>query len=84
MCEVLSPSTERTDRSRKLPIYAQAQIGHAWLINPVEQTLEVLRFTEGAWTIVHVLTGTEPVRAEPFETMDLDLGALWGGSPPAR
>jgi Uma2 family endonuclease len=83
VCEVLSPSTERTDRSRKLPIYAAAQVTHAWLVNPVEQTLEVLRLTEGAWTIVHVLAGAEVVHPEPFETIEFDLAALWGEAPPS-
>lgn len=78
VCEVLSPSTERTDRSRKLGIYAAAQVEHVWLVNPVERTLEVLRFREGVWTIVAVLTDAKPVRAEPFAEIDLELGALWG------
>ena len=35
VCEVLSPSTERIDRSRKLGTYAGAKVAHAWLVNPV-------------------------------------------------
>jgi Uma2 family endonuclease len=88
VCEVLSPSTERIDRSRKLRVYAEASVAHAWLVNPVEQTLEVLRLAQdGTWTIVRVLTGPEPVRAEPFEAIELDLGALWAapaGRSPER
>ena len=34
VCEVLSPSTERIDRGRKLRIYAEAGVAHAWLVNP--------------------------------------------------
>ena len=37
----------------------------------------VLRLREGAWTIVGVLTGKAPVRAEPFEAVELVLGELW-------
>ena len=77
VCEVLSPSTERVDRSRKLPIYAQAGVSHAWLVNPVEQTLEILRLSREGWSIVDVVTGREPLRAEPFDAIELDLGALW-------
>lgn len=76
-CEVLSPSTARIDRGRKLRIYAEAGVGHLWLLDPLEQTLEVLRLREGAWTIVGVLTGKAAVRAEPFEAIDLELGELW-------
>ena len=34
VCEVLSPSTERIDRGRKLRIYAEAGVAHAWLVQP--------------------------------------------------
>jgi len=77
VCEVLSPSTERFDRGRKLRIYAQAGVAHAWFVNPRERTLEVLRLREGVWTIAAVFTGSEIVRAEPFEAIALELGSLW-------
>ena len=83
VCEVLSPSTERIDRSRKLGTYAGAKVAHAWLVNPVERTLEVLRLRDGAWTIIGVLTGLAAVRAEPFDAVDLELGALWGEPAPS-
>jgi Uma2 family endonuclease len=81
VCEVLSPSTERIDRSRKLPIYAAAGIPHAWLLNPAERMLEVLRLRDGAWTIVAVTGDTDVVRAEPFEAGELELSRLWGDPP---
>jgi Uma2 family endonuclease len=83
VCEVLSPSTERIDRSRKLRIYAEAGVVYAWLVNPVERTLEVLRLRERAWTIVAVLTGSDVVRAEPFDAIEVGLGDLWVDPPAA-
>jgi Uma2 family endonuclease len=77
VCEVLSPSTERIDRGRKLRIYANAGIAHAWFVNPVERTLEVLRLRDGAWTIVAVCSGPDPVRVKPFDAIELPLGRLW-------
>ncbi len=77
VCEVLSPSTERFDRSRKLRIYAEAGIAHAWLVKPTDRTLEVLRLREGAWTIVGVWEDAASVQVEPFETVELELGRLW-------
>ena len=78
---MLSPSTERIDRGRKLRIYAGAGVAHAWLVNPVERTLEVLRLRDGAWTIVAVCSGSDPVRVEPFDAIELALGRLWVESP---
>jgi Uma2 family endonuclease len=77
VCEVLSPSTERIDRGRKLRIYAEAGVAHVWLVNPVERTLEVLRLRDGAWTIVAVCSDSDPVRVEPFDAIELALGRLW-------
>jgi Uma2 family endonuclease len=77
VCEVLSPSTARIDRGRKLRIYAEAGVTHAWLVSPIERTLEVLRLHEGSWMIVHVFSGSESVRAEPFEAVALELSSLW-------
>jgi Uma2 family endonuclease len=77
VCEVLSPSTERIDRGRKLRIYAGAGVAHAWLVNPAERTLEVLRLRDGAWTIVAVCTGSDTVRIEPFDAIELNLDRLW-------
>ena len=77
VCEVLSPATERADRGRKLRIYAEAGVAHAWLVKPTDRTLEVLRLREGAWTIVGLWEDAAVVRAEPFEAIELDLGPLW-------
>ena len=40
-CEILSPSTARLDRVRKLPVYAEHLVGHVWLVDPLAQSLEV-------------------------------------------
>jgi Uma2 family endonuclease len=77
LCEVLSPSTEDIDRRKKLPIYARAGIAHAWLVDPLQQTLEVLRLESQRWSIVADHEGNAKVRAEPFEAIELALGALW-------
>jgi len=83
VCEVLSPSTERIDRGRKLRAYAAAGVAHAWLLNPVERTLEVLVLKDGAWTIVGVCSGCDVVRIKPFEAIELELERLWADAPAA-
>ena len=78
VCEVISPGTERLDRARKLPIYAHAGVGHAWLVSPLARTLEVLRLHEGRWLLIGAHSSDEVVRAEPFEAVEVDLLLLWG------
>ena len=77
VCEILSPSTSSLDRVQKLGIYAREHVSHAWLIDPLARTLEVLRLENGRWTILATHAGAEAVRAEPFDAIDLDLSALW-------
>ena len=84
VCEVLSPATERIDRGRKLRIYADAAVAHAWFVNPLERTLEVLRLREGSWTIVAVCSDSDAVRIEPFEAIELELDRLWIASAGSR
>src|SRR5512139_1624304 len=81
VCEVLSPSTERIDRSRKLRIYAEAGVAHAWLVKPTDRTLEVLRLHEGRWEIVGFWEDVARLRVVPFEAVELDLGELWDDEP---
>jgi len=83
VCEVLSPSTEKIDRAIKLPIYASAGVGHAWLVNPALRTLEVLRLWEGRWVVVATHRDDEVVRAEPFDAIELTLAVLWADVEPS-
>ena len=77
ICEVLSPSTAKIDRSDKLPIYAREGVRHAWLLDPAARTLEVLHLENGRWTILAVHGDEAPVRAEPFDAIELSLTSLW-------
>jgi Uma2 family endonuclease len=77
VCEILSPGTAQVDRVEKMPIYAQHQVSHAWLIDPILKTLEVFRFEPGRWVVLGVYSKSAKVRAEPFSEIELDLGILW-------
>jgi Uma2 family endonuclease len=78
VCEVLSPGTYATDRADKLPIFARERVSHAWLVEPVQRTLEILRLEKGGhWLLVGTWRGAVQVRAEPFDAVELDLSLLW-------
>ncbi len=77
VCEVLSPSTEKVDRLRKLPIYAREGVEHAWLVNPKQRLLEAWRLESGRWLALGVYADDARVRVEPFDSFELDLSVLW-------
>jgi Uma2 family endonuclease len=80
VCEVISPSTEKLDRVRKLAVYARERVAHAWLVNPLTRTLEVLRLDGSRWVLAASHGDQEAVRAEPFEAVAIELPAVWGES----
>lgn len=82
VCEVLSPSTERLDRGKKLAAYSRHRVSHVWLVNPTSRTIEVLRRTGDTWTLVHVHDEDVPLAAEPFEAVPLPVQLIW--QSPAR
>ncbi len=78
ICEVLSPSTAAVDRADKLPIYARQQVSYAWLVDPLAQTLEVLKLSSQQWQLLETYRNDAKVRAEPFDAIELELATLWG------
>ena len=79
LCEVLSPSTERIDRTKKLTIYAREGVRCVWLLDPLRESLEILHLEGARWSLAETHEGGQRVRAEPFDAIELDLRALWTG-----
>lgn len=77
VCEVVSPSTGRLDRTVKMPAYAREGVAFAWLVDPLQRTPEVFGLREGQWVLLAAHAEDERVRVEPFEAVELELGALW-------
>jgi len=85
VCEVVSPSTGRLDRVRKMPKYAVHGVSHLWLVDPGVRTLEVYRLEQGRWSLIatHGDDDVSLIRAEPFDAIELDLRLLWGLASPS-
>jgi Uma2 family endonuclease len=77
LCEVLSPSTEWIDRTKKLKIYARESVQHVWLLDPLRQSLDVLQLDGKRWSSIATHAGDDRVRPQPFAAIELELGALW-------
>jgi Uma2 family endonuclease len=77
VCEILSPSTQRFDRTDKLAIYAAFGVGHCWYIDPVTKTLEVFSRQGDKWLLHATFKDADPVAAPPFEVHTFALDVLW-------
>lgn len=77
VCEILSPSTMKIDRVKKLPLYARHGVAHAWLVDPEAKTLEAFCLHEGHWLLIATLHDDAPVRVAPFDAITFSLADLW-------
>lgn len=81
ICEMLSPKTEKFDRSEKRDIYASAGIGYLWLVDPRIEMIEAFALRNGAWSLLGTYCGNETCRIAPFEAIEIALERIW---PPRR
>ncbi|MBF0119059.1 MAG: Uma2 family endonuclease [Desulfobacterales bacterium] len=77
ICEVLSPSTAKHDRKRKMPKYAKFGVAYVWLIDPTSKNLEIFRLESGKWVLVDFFSDDDKVSGEPFQEIEIDLTNLW-------
>ena len=75
--EILSPSSRRKDRLKKMEIYRKAGIPHYWLLDPDEKILEAYHLKGENYSLVFT-GGPEEEFAHPeFPGLKLDLGKIF-------
>ncbi|MBI4956932.1 MAG: Uma2 family endonuclease [Myxococcales bacterium] len=77
ICEILS-TNRGNDLVRKKRVYHRHSVPHYWILDPEEATLTVHRFAPEGYVDVLAAERGDRVRAEPFEAIELDVGALFG------
>jgi len=71
-----------------LPVYAAFRVPSVWGVDPSNRTLDVFRLDpSGKGSLSASFAEDDPVRAEPFDPVDIALGSLWvdplrGPAPP--
>jgi hypothetical protein len=59
-------------------------VSHLWLVDPLQQTLEVFQLEGRRWVLISTHGGAESVRAEPFAALELDMSRWWLESEPEQ
>ncbi len=77
VCEILS-TNRRNDLIKKKRAYHAHEVGHYWLVDPIDETLTVHRWHADGYVEVLVAERNDLVRAEPFEAIELRVGVLFG------
>lgn len=78
ICEIVSPSNASNDTVKKKRAYHRHQVPHYWLLDPVRETLTVLRWSADGYVEVQSAMRGERVRAEPFDAIELQVGVFSG------
>ncbi len=79
--EVLSPSTARKDRLKKMRIYQEARIQHYWLVDPQARTLECFALQDGVYALLASGMDEDVVEPPAFEGLSIPLKLLWQKGP---
>lgn len=77
VCEILSASTEIRDRGVKSSIYAEAGVGHFWLVDPRIQMLQAMERVDRRWLLLGTWRSDDEARIPPFEAITISLADLW-------
>ncbi len=75
--EVISSSTERTDRVEKFLEYAKAGIREYWLIDPEKKTVEVYSLRGGDYILVGKYSGSQVATSEMLPGFKLRASELF-------
>ncbi len=80
--EVLSPSTFRHDRVRKLNLYARFGIQEYWIVTPEPPILEVLTLEPSGYHVFGAYSDADELQSPSFPDLKTRLSELFG--PPQK
>jgi Uma2 family endonuclease len=75
--EIVSPSSVRYDRVKKMTWYASIGVPEYWIVDPSARTLERLVLDAGRFAIADALEGGAVFRPESFDGLEIPLSRLW-------
>jgi Uma2 family endonuclease len=75
--EVLSPSSVRVDRRRKLALYAAHDVTWYWIVDPDARTIEAYHLVDGAYQLDTRLEGADAHALPPFTDLALIPSEVW-------
>jgi Uma2 family endonuclease len=75
--EILSPSSNRIDRVRKLQIYARFGVPHYWIVDPHSRYIEAYELAGETYELTGYLQGTASGSLPPFPDLEIRLVDVW-------
>jgi Uma2 family endonuclease len=77
LIEILSPTTQRTDRLTKAQLYAKYQVPHYWVVDPDQRTLEAYELARDHYDLAASARDAEVFAPALFPGLSIQLPDLW-------
>jgi Uma2 family endonuclease len=75
--EILSPTTQQTDRVTKAQLYAKYSVPQYWLIDPERKVLEAYELSGGQYKLVIRVQDAEVFTSAVFPGLSFQINDLW-------
>lgn len=76
--EILSPSTNRSDRVTKAHLYARHHIPVYWIADPELEALEIYQLDNNSYRLLTTLQDDSPQEVPPFTGLSLSVKDIFG------
>ena len=75
--EMLSRSTERRDRGRKMQMFARFGVGEYWIVDPVRNVLEIHQLRRGGYALAAVCNEKDHVDSPTLTGLSFDASRVF-------
>jgi Uma2 family endonuclease len=75
--EILSPSTAATDRGRKMQMFARYGVREYWIVDPVEERLEIHTLAPGGYQLAQFATGPFRIQSPLLPEVNAPVESLF-------
>ncbi|MFD1067952.1 Uma2 family endonuclease [Oceanobacillus locisalsi] len=75
--EILSPASVKLDRWIKYRLYEEAGVKEYWIVDPVNESVEIHLLTDKQYTFKGVFTKSDTISVNILSNLELDLEQIF-------
>ena len=75
--EILSPSTQRTDKREKYKLYKEFGVQEYWIVDPKNKSIDVFSLENNRYENLFVATDNETIQSQVLEGFSLEVSQIF-------